>query len=266
MTLLSRQSPRIILLVSVFLSVTSSVAFSQGAEVDRARYGVSNSPSSSQADVFGTQLSGEYLIGPGDLLEISVWREPELTRQVRVRPDGRFSYPLIGTITAAGLTIEQIQDTVKSELLKYVKFPEVTISVIETTSNKVTVLGEVYYPGIYSYKGNIDVVTAIGLAGDFNEKAKRESVVIVSGNYTDHPTARRVNVFRSLRQGSAGGSFMLKPNDVVYVPKTFINDFNKTIEDMQPTLALFNSNFMTTRSNLRVLYYNRDRPIKQTNQ
>lgn len=248
-------------LVGLFLSIAVSCVFSQGVEVGRARVGVANAPGA--GGVTGARLQTDYRIGAGDTIEILVWREPELSRKVKIRADGKFSYPLIGTVNAAGLTVDELQNTITEKFLKYIKFPEVTVAVLKSTSYNVVVLGEVYYPGIYAYEGAIDVVTAIGMAGDFNQEAKRESVIIVSGNCTDNPTARRVNVFRSLYHGSKGRDFMLKPNDVVYVPKTFIQDLNKSIEDMQPLLSAFNTNFMDTRRNVRTLWYNRDKPISK---
>jgi len=252
------------LLTAVSLFATSFV-FSQDAprsEFDRARVGVANATGG--GSFYGGQES-EYKIGPGDLIEILVWKELELSRQVRVRPDGKFSYPLIGTVNASGLTIEELQEKLKSELLKFVRFPEVTVSVLESTSNKIIVLGEVGYPGIYSYKGSVDVLTAVGMAGDFLGTAKRESVLVISDNMTDKPKVRRVNVFRSFYHGSIGSDFMLKPNDVVYVPKTFIADWNKTVNDLQPTLNTLlgqdTTNLYQDRFYIRSIYYNKDKPV-----
>jgi len=237
-----------------------SPAFPQGPEIGRARVGVANAPG--QGALYGAQTPDDYQIGPGDLIEILVWREPELSRQVRIRPDGKFSYPLVGTITAAGLTIEELQETLRTIFMKYVKYPEITVTVIESTFNSVLVLGEVNYPGIYSYKGTIDALTAIGLAGDFLGTAKRESVIIISDNNTSHPMVRRVNIFRSFRHGSTGDDFLLKHGDVVYVPKTFIADWNKTVADLQPTISLFNSLY-GIRGEIRTIYYNKDKPVKK---
>jgi len=146
--------------------------------------------------------------------------------------------------------------------MKYVKYPEVTVTVLQSTSSRILVLGEVVYPGVYSFKGAIDVLEAIALAGDFLGTAKRESVIVISDNDTKHPTVRRINVFRSFRHGAAGSEFMLKPNDVVYVPKTFIADWNKTVDDLQPTIGLFTSLY-TMRNEVRTIYYNRDKPIQK---
>jgi polysaccharide export outer membrane protein len=249
------------LLSAVSICITSSV-FSQGREFERTRVLSVPSP---QGKYYGGGESEDYRILPGDVLEIIVWREPELTRDVRVRPDGKFSYPLIGQVQAGGLTVAEIQDSMRESLVSYVKFPEVTVSVKESVGSAVIVLGEVMYPGIYTYKGQGDVLTAIGLAGDFTGNAKRESVLVISDNFSDKPEVRRVNVFRSFRHGAAGTDFLLKPNDVVYVPKTFIGDWNKTVNDLQPTLnSLLGTNaqyLFQDRFYIRSIYYNRDKPV-----
>ena len=214
---------------------------------------------------FGGAIAGEYYIGAGDLLSVFVWKDPDLTMDVRVRSDGKLSYPLIGTLQASGLSIEDLQNKMREELKKYIKYPEVSVSVKESAGTKVVVLGEVLYPGVYPYKGAIDVLTAIGLAGDFAGTAKRESVLVISGNETGNPKVRRLNVFRSFRHGTIGPDFVLKPNDVVYVPKTFIADWNKTVTDLQPTFDLI-ANLMAVRIDAKTLYYNHDKPAKQVNQ
>jgi polysaccharide biosynthesis/export protein len=248
-------------LAAVSLFVSSS-AFPQGREYERGRV---MSLSSGSTKYMGGGERGDYRIMPGDALSIAVWREPELTRDIRVRPDGQFSYPLIGQVKAEGRTVEELQQDMKERLIVYMKFPEITVEVKETAGSTVIVLGEVIYPGIYSYKGQGDVLTAIGLAGDFTQQAKRESVIVISDNFSDKPKVRRVNVFGSFYHGTKGDNFLLKPGDVIYVPKTFINDWNKTINDLQPTISTligndFNGVFMGTRTSAKTLYYNRDRP------
>lgn len=248
-----------LIVVSLFVS---SSAFSQGREFERGRVG---SISAGQTRYMGGGERSDYRIMPGDLLSVTVWKEPELTRDIRVRPDGQFSYPLIGQVKAEGRTVQELQQDMKERLIVYMKFPELTVEVRETAGSTVIVLGEVIYPGIYSYKGQGDILTAIGLAGDFTERAKRESILVVSDNFSDKPKVRRINVFSSFYHGAKGDNFLLKPGDVVYVPKTFIADWNKTIADIQPTIYTligqdFNGVFMDTRTSAKTLYYNRDRP------
>ena len=249
------------LLTVVSLFVSSSV-FSQGREYERGR--VMSITAGSTRYMGGGERS-DYKIMPGDLLTVMVWREPELTRDVRVRPDGQFSYPLIGQVKAEGRTVEELQQDMKERLIVYMKFPEITLEVKEVSGSTVIVLGEVIYPGIYSYKGQGDVLMAIGLAGDFTRDGKRESILVISDNFTDKPKVRRVNVFGSYYHGAKGDNFMLKPGDVIYVPRTFIADWNKTINDLQPTLnSLLGqdaSNLFNDRNYIRTMYYNKDKPV-----
>lgn len=257
------KKPALGLITILLIIYPASCVFGAYDEATRWRSG--GSAPSVSGGFFGGAIEGEYYIGAGDLLNVFVWKDPDLTMDVRVRSDGKFTYPLIGTIKASGLSIEALQNKMREELRKYIKYPEVTVSVKESAGTKVVVLGEVLYPGVYPYKGAIDVLTAIGLAGDFSETAKRESVLVISGNETGSPKVRRLNVFRSFRHGAVGPDFMLKPNDVVYVPKTFIADWNKTVTDLQPTFDMI-ANLMTVRTSIKTIYYNHDKPAKQVNQ
>jgi polysaccharide export outer membrane protein len=249
-------------LLAVASLFASSPAFPQGREFERSRVG---SLPATQTRYAGGGEAGDYRIMAGDLISIAVWREPELTRDVRVRPDGQFSYPLIGQVRAAGSTVEELQQNMKERLIVYMKFPELIVEVKETSGSIVVVLGEVIYPGAYAYKGQGDVLTAIGLAGDFTRDAKRESILVISDNFTDKPKVRRVNVFGSFYHGTKGANFLLKPGDVIYVPRTFIADWNKTVNDLQPTLnSLLGQDFQNLyqdRGYIRTMYYNKDKPV-----
>ncbi len=252
----------------VFSSLICAANYSYGAYDEATRWrssGTGGGAAGSAIGFFGGPIAGEYHIGAGDLLSVFVWKDPDLTMDVRVRPDGKLTYPLIGTVQASGLSIEQLEKNMKEDLKKYIKYPEVSVTVKESAGTKVVVLGEVLYPGVYPYKGAIDVLTAIGLAGDFAGTAKRESVLVISDNFTGNPKVRRLNVFRSFRHGAVGPEFMLKPNDVVYVPKTFIADWNKTVNDLQPTFDLI-ANLMAVRTDIKTIYYNKDKPARQVDQ
>lgn len=252
-----------VLITFLCIAAVASCAFGAMDEATRWRSG--GSAPSVPGGFFGGAIAGDYHIGAGDLLSVFVWKDPDLTMDIRVRPDGKLTYPLVGTIQASGLTIEELQTSLRKALAEYIKFPEVTVTVKESAGTKVVVLGEVLYPGVYPYKGTIDVLTAIGLAGDFTEKAKRESVLVISDNFGGNPKVRRLNVFRTFRHGAPTQDFILKPNDVVYVPKTFIADWNKTINDLQPTFDLI-ANLMAVRTDIKTVYYNHDKPAKQVNQ
>jgi len=183
----------------------------------------------------------EYYIAAGDKLEIYVWQNPDLTRTIGVRSDGKLSYPLIGTIKAEGLTIDQLQDLLKEKLSKYVRVPEVTVSVVESAGSKIIVLGQINYPGVHTFTGTISALDAIAMAGDFNQDARRDSVIVVSDNYTEHPKVRKLNLLQAIREGASKEDIFLKPNDLVYVPRSVIADFNKFLNDVQPSLNMIST-------------------------
>src|SRR5262249_5014522 len=107
------------------------------------------------------ELATAYQIGPEDVLEISVWKNPELSRTVPVRPDGKVSLPLVNDIKAAGLTPTDLRDQVTAKLSEYIPAPEVSVIVREVHSRKVTVAGAVKLPGRYELKSTMTVLEVI---------------------------------------------------------------------------------------------------------
>ena len=217
----------------IFLAIIlSSVnVYSAGKEYLRQRSGTL------PADEESTLApSGEYYIAAGDVIEIYVWQHQDISREVKIRPDGMLSYPLVGNIKVAGMTIDNLQLELTKELEKYIRYPLVTITVKEFSGNKIIVLGEVNYPGVYTYSGTINLLEALALAGDFTEDGKRESVIVVSGNFSEEPVVRRVDLFKAIRRGARMDEVALKANDLVYVPKHFIGDMKKFWSDYGGTI------------------------------
>lgn len=121
-----------------------------------------------------------YLIGPSDILAITVWKNPELSlSQVPVRPDGRISAPLVNDVQAAGLTTDQLKQVLTEKLAEYVTAPEVTVVVVQINSRRVYVLGEVQRPGPVPLTLDMRVLDAISYAGGFGTFADKESVKII---------------------------------------------------------------------------------------
>ena len=256
----------IIFLINLFVFCNPSAVFSEGMEYKRMR----GTPSLTVEEKllldrlgheYGTkyqaEYQAEYYIAPGDTIEVFVWQNPDLTRETTIRPDGILSYPLIGSFKAAGLTIDELQNKIQEKFSQYVKSPQVTISVKDYVGNKIIILGEIGAPGVYTYNGTMNLLEAIALAGDFNDNSKRESVIVVSDNLTEHPKVRRVNLFRAIRKGTSQEDIILKPNDLVYVPRHFIADFNKCLNELQPSVDKAMSIF-TWRSSLRAWYKHTD--------
>jgi polysaccharide export outer membrane protein len=160
--------------------------------------------------------AGEYRIGREDVLEVVVWHEPELTRVVPVRPDGRISLPLVGELDAAGRTASELQASVTKALAPYVRDTQVAVLVREINASRVFVLGEVTKPGGFALRGPLSVMQAIALAGGRTEFAKDQVVWL-----RQRPAGRTERVtlsFRELVQGEAAGALWLRPGDVLYVP------------------------------------------------
>ncbi|WP_434101670.1 MULTISPECIES: polysaccharide biosynthesis/export family protein [Methylocaldum] len=124
------------------------------------------------------QMPQDYRIVPGDVLEISVWREEGLTKQVLVRADGGLSFPLVGDLAAGGLTVEDVRATVTERLSEYLADPVVSVSVI-TTSQKIYVVGKVNKPGEFVTPGRVTVMHALALAGGLNPFADRDDITIL---------------------------------------------------------------------------------------
>ena len=119
-----------------------------------------------------------YLIGAQDVLDISVWKEPDVSRVVPVRPDGKISLPLLNDVQAAGLTPSQLAAQITDSLKKYVTTPQVTVIVTTINSQRVYILGEVTRPGAYPILPGMSVLQALSSAGGFTQYARVKSIFV----------------------------------------------------------------------------------------
>lgn len=160
-----------------------------------------------------------YTIGPGDVLEISIWQHPELDRTVTVRPDGRMSFSLIGDVNAKGLTPAELDTVITKRLSEYVQNPEVTVVVTTIKSNQILVLGQVARPGAYPMEETLTVLGAVAIAGSYTERAGLKRVTITRQSQERSPRVIKVNLKRVITEGDRRGDIILEPGDVVHVPK-----------------------------------------------
>jgi polysaccharide biosynthesis/export protein len=119
-----------------------------------------------------------YVIGAQDVLDINVWKEPDVSRVVPVRPDGKISLPLLNDVQAAGLTPDQLAAKVTEELKKYVTNPQVTVIVTAINSQRVYILGEVTRPGAFPLLPGMTVLQALSSAGGFTQFAKVKNIFV----------------------------------------------------------------------------------------
>ncbi|HXS27046.1 MAG TPA: polysaccharide biosynthesis/export family protein [Steroidobacteraceae bacterium] len=127
----------------------------------------------------GTLKGAPYTVNPGDTLSVSVWKEPDLSGPVLVRPDGTFSIPLAGQIDARGKTVTELQQTIAQRLHKYIADPVVTVSVQDVKGNKVYVIGQVAKPGEFVVNPRVDVMQALSMAGGTTPFASLNNIVIL---------------------------------------------------------------------------------------
>lgn len=164
----------------------------------------------------GTELADGYLIGPEDVLDVSVWNNPAISRVVPVRPDGMVSLPLINDVKAAGLTPMQLRKELARKLSDYVPSPSVSVIVNDVRSFKVSVLGEVVTQDRYELKSPTTILDVIAMAGGFNQFAAPARIVILR---RDADTRERIRFnYNKVVQGGAEEILYLQPGDIVFVP------------------------------------------------
>ena len=155
-----------------------------------------------------------YTIGPSDILQIIVWKEPDLTRDVTVRFDGMITVPLLGDLQAAGRTPGQLADGLAEGLKQYIEAPRVTVGVSQTHSARFYVIGQVTKSGEFLLSGHTTVLQGLALAGGFRDFAKTESIVIVRRDQTVVP----VNYKRIADGRDVSQNLLLLPEDTIVVP------------------------------------------------
>jgi polysaccharide export outer membrane protein len=156
----------------------------------------------------------EYRIGVEDVLEIAVWREPELSTVAPVRPDGKVTVPVAGEVAAAGRTAHELEQELAKKFSVRIASPTVTVVIKEVNSSRVFVLGEVAKPGAYPMRGAMTVVQALAVAGGMTEFADKGSIVILRRG--DAGAQQRLGV--NFNDAVSGSAIELVPGDTVVVP------------------------------------------------
>jgi polysaccharide biosynthesis/export protein len=173
--------------------------------------------SAAQATAMATPDQDKYLLGPEDALEISVWKEPDLTKQLVVRPDGKITYPLIGEVQAAGETVKQLQAEISKRLEKFVTDAHVTVILLKAQNYKIYVTGKVNRPGAFLTGKPVNVLQAISMAGGLTPFASPGSIMVLrsmGGKEEAYPfNYKEVAKGQFLEQNRT-----LLPGDVVVVP------------------------------------------------
>lgn len=160
---------------------------------------------------------GDYKIGPQDVVRVDVWKEPDITRTIPVRPDGKISLPLLNDVQAAGLTAVQLANVIRDGLTKYITSPQVTVTVTEINSRRVYCQGEVMKPGAMALLPNMTALQAISSCGGFTQFARIKNIYILrneGGNQVQHP----FNYKDVIKGKKPEDNILLQPGDVIVVP------------------------------------------------
>ena len=202
-------------------AAATAVAATPAVEAATAPAAASPAPAPRVAPVVrsssAVDMSKEYLIGPEDVLDITVWKNcPDLCRTVPVRPDGKMSLPLVNDVQAAGLTPMDLRQHLTQQLAEYLPSPEVSVIVREVHNFKVAVVGSVKMPGDYEIKSQATVLELIARAQGLTEFANRDKIVVLRQNGTK--TERIPFNYRKVAEGHDQDNFYVRAGDVIVVP------------------------------------------------
>jgi len=192
----------VFLFCALFSSVLCAQSAAPGHEVD---------PSA------GKPHDDSFVIGNDDVLAINVWKEPDISRSIPVRSDGKISLPLVGEVQAAGLTPLKLEKDIASKLKNFISEPEVTVMVQQVNSQKFNILGQVVKPGSYVIANSPTVLDAIALAGGFRDFAKKKSIYVLRQGSSGE--SRIPFNYKDVSQGkNMAQNIKLQPGDTIIVP------------------------------------------------
>jgi len=192
-----------------------------------------------QAAAYRSQRPPEYLIQPGDQLDVKFFYNPELNETVSVRPDGKISLQLIDDVQAADLAPSELDNILTQKYRKELMKPVITVIVKSFTGQRVYVGGEVNKQGLLNLTSGMTPLQAIFSAGGFKETAKLEGSLVIRKGIDNRPFPILVDLKKALYGGKPEIGFHLQPYDIVYVPKTFIAEANKFVNQYIEQLLLF---------------------------
>jgi polysaccharide export outer membrane protein len=158
------------------------------------------------------------VIGADDVLAVNVWKEPDVSRAVPVRSDGKISLPLVGELTAGGQTPLQLEQEITKRLASYISEPEVTVIVQDSKSQRINILGMVARPGTYMLTGSATILDAIAMAGGFRDFAKQKQIYVLRTNADGTEKRLAFNYKDVIKGKNPEQNVRLLPRDTVVVP------------------------------------------------
>ncbi len=183
---------------------------------------VPNGPTTDPPDRSSTRprsrSDDSYVIGDADVLSISVWKEPDISKQVPVRSDGKISLPLVGEVQATGETPLQLEQAITDKLKGYMTDPEVTVIVEQINSRKYNVFGQVMKPGSYTITAGTTIMDAIAAAGGLRDFAKKKGIYVLRQSPGGVEARFDFNYEKFIKGKGPTQNILLKPHDTIVVP------------------------------------------------
>jgi polysaccharide biosynthesis/export protein len=177
-----------------------------------------SAPSEAPGGVAGLGHDNSYIIGVDDVLSVSVWKEPDVSKTVPVRSDGKISLPLAGEVQASGETPRQLEQELAAKLKNYISEPVVTVIVEKINSQKFNILGQVARPGSYPLGSASNILDAIALAGGFKDFAKKKSIYVLRKSQDGSESRLPFNYNSVIKGKNATQNIPLQPGDTIVVP------------------------------------------------
>jgi len=166
----------------------------------------------------GATSAPDYEIGADDILAINVWKEPDFSRTVPVRPDGKITMPLIGDLQASGRTPERLQQEIQQRLQAYISVPEVTVTLQEVKSLKFNIVGQIMRPGSYPLSESMTVLDAIAQAGGVGIYAKSNAIYVLRVRPDGSSVQLPFHYKQVLKGSNLSQNIKLRPRDTIVVP------------------------------------------------
>ncbi len=180
----------------------------------------------------------DFVFGPGDVIEIKVWRQPDMDAQIVVAPDGAISYPLVGRIKVAGLTYPELIETIEQALSKYYTEPSVAVNVVQVSNQKVLVLGEVKSPAVLQIENDMTILEALTRTGGLSVDARTDNILLIRGGL-EQPELYTIDIDAIFGKGDFSQMVYLQQGDIVLVPPRTIVNVERFFRRVQGILAPF---------------------------
>lgn len=180
----------------------------------------------------------DFVFGPGDVIDIKVWRQPDMDMQIVIAPDGAITYPLVGRLKVAGLTYPELVSTIEQALQEFYTEPSVAVNVVQVSNQKVFILGEVRSPAVLQIENDLSILEALTRTGGINPDARTDNVLLVRGGM-DNPQLFTVDVNAIFARGDFTQMVYLQRGDIVLVPAKTIVNVERFFRRVQGMLAPF---------------------------